>query len=205
MAHSQKFTTPFDMTEQTRPLPDDGAISPIGEISPRNSTSSIQEDVKPAVIETEAEIVEDECPEHHGIYWTVPFTMLAALGFGIATSGAHSGWYQHLNFSIVGTPSQQENNIRFVVVVTRLGIYCTKCVHRVGNFLAFLTQISLGYSCWIAYRQWVWRALKFDRFEGIILDALDAAFALPSSLLSLSNLEIARKLPIAYVIAVIAW
>jgi hypothetical protein len=75
----------------------------------------------------------------------------------------------------------------------------------VGNFLAFLTQISLGYSCWIAFRQWLWRALRLDGFEGIVLDALDAAFSLESSLFSLAKIEIARKMRIAYIVAVIAW
>jgi hypothetical protein len=138
MEQSQKFSKAFDSTNPNHTQLDDrqgeAAIPLTPEISPRNSTSSIQEELKPAVIQPNAEVEveneEENCPEHHGIYWKVPFKMLTALGIGIVMSGAHSGWYHHLNSSIVGTPAQQENNIRFVVVITYTRICVSNCSQR---------------------------------------------------------------------------
>jgi hypothetical protein len=71
---------------------------------------------------------------------------------------------------------------------------------RWGTTLAYITQASLVTSIGFAYTQWLWWTLKKTK---ISIAALDAAFGADSSLVSLLNVEMIRKIKVGSLIALI--
>jgi hypothetical protein len=73
---------------------------------------------------------------------------------------------------------------------------------RWGTAFAFLAQICLGAGVWTAYTQWVWRTLKKKEFR---MATLNAAFGVETSVLSLMNIDMWKKLRVGSVMAFFAW
>lgn len=73
---------------------------------------------------------------------------------------------------------------------------------RFGTACAFLAQICLGASVWTVYTQWLWRTVKRKEMT---IEAWNAAFSADTSILSLLNWEMLRKLRVGSALAVFAW
>jgi hypothetical protein len=73
---------------------------------------------------------------------------------------------------------------------------------RFGTAFAFLAQICLGASVWTAYTQWVWRTLKRKEMR---MATLNSAFGADTSVLSLLNFDMWKKLRVGSVMAFFAW
>lgn len=73
---------------------------------------------------------------------------------------------------------------------------------RFGTAFSFLAQISLGAAIWASYTRWLWRTVQRKEMT---VGGLNAAFAADTSVLSLLNLEMLRKLRIGSVMAAFAW
>jgi hypothetical protein len=74
--------------------------------------------------------------------------------------------------------------------------------NRFGTAFAFLAQICLGASVWTAYTQWLWRTVKR---KDMTVGAWNDAFSADTSVLSLLNLEMLRKLRLGSAMAFFAW
>ncbi|KAF1960480.1 hypothetical protein CC80DRAFT_466327 [Byssothecium circinans] len=161
---------------------------------PATSSSSISSVIPPDEVGSERsrESIEHAEPgqaswtERRIHRWKSPLLMAMFFAIGFAMSLAHCIFYARLAGKIVGNPDAQEQKLRF------------------GTAFAFLAQIFLGGSCWIAYTQWLWRTLKKDEV-GLTPSALDAAFGVDLRIWSLLNLEMLQKLRIGSIMAAFAW
>jgi hypothetical protein len=68
--------------------------------------------------------------------------------------------------------------------------------------LAFLAQLCLKKSVWIAYTQWMWSATTET---GITVKGLTAVFEAESSIFSLLNMEMLKKVRVGSAMACLAW
>lgn len=73
---------------------------------------------------------------------------------------------------------------------------------RFGTAFAFLAQICLGASVWTAYTQWLWRTLMKKDMN---FKVLNSAFGADTSVLSLLNMEMWKRLKVGSVMACLAW
>ncbi|KAK3689119.1 hypothetical protein B0T22DRAFT_374685, partial [Podospora appendiculata] len=110
--------------------------------------------------------------------------IVAFFALGLAFSIAHCILYAGLDGKVVGSPEQQENNLRF------------------GTAFAFLSQISLTASVWHTYTLWVWRSVKKEAWP---ISALNSMFGADMSVLSLLNVVMARRFKAGLLIAMLAW
>lgn len=110
--------------------------------------------------------------------------MLGFFALGIAFSLAHCIYYPRLKGDIVGNSDSQEEKL------------------RAGTAFAFLTQICFGASVWTAYTQWLWRTV---RRKDMTVDVLNAAFGADTSVLSLLNFAMLKKLRLGSLMALFAW
>lgn len=85
---------------------------------------------------------------------------------------------------IVGGSSSQEEKLRF------------------GTAFSFLAQISLGASVWTVYTQWLWRTV---RRKDMTVGVFNSAFGADTSVWSLLNFEMLRKLRTGSAMALFAW
>ncbi|KAK7192632.1 hypothetical protein PSPO01_01340 [Paraphaeosphaeria sporulosa] len=123
-------------------------------------------------------------PERRIHRWKSPIMMVVFFLVGLAMSLAHCIFYPSLKGKVVGNSDAQEEKIRF------------------GTAFSFLAQISLGAAIWASYTQWLWRTVKRKEMT---VGGLNAAFGADTSVLSLLNLEMLRKLRIGSVMAAFAW
>lgn len=120
---------------------------------------------------------------------------------GLSVSIAHCVFYPQLRGKIVGDPGKQEEKIRYVSLLTNTG-NCRTEVFRFGTAFAFIAQICLGASVWTAYTQWLWRTVKRKEMT---MAAWNSAFSADTSILSLLNVEMLRKIRLGSVMAFFAW
>ncbi|KAF2690445.1 hypothetical protein K458DRAFT_328836 [Lentithecium fluviatile CBS 122367] len=116
--------------------------------------------------------------------WRSPILMVVLFLVGLAMGLAHCVFYHRLASKIVGSPDAQEEKIRF------------------GTAFAFLSQISLGACVWTCYTQWLWRTVKTKEMT---VRALNHAFGAETSVLSLLDMEMLKKLRVGYFMAALAW
>ncbi|KAF2876075.1 hypothetical protein BDV95DRAFT_482729 [Massariosphaeria phaeospora] len=116
--------------------------------------------------------------------WKSPLLIATFFSIGFAMILAHCVLYAKLSGRIVGDSASQEEKIRF------------------GTAFAFLTQICLSSSIWAIYTQWFWRIVKKTE---LTVAALNAAFGVDTSALSLLNPEMIRKVRIGSAMPFFAW
>ncbi|KAK3317358.1 hypothetical protein B0T19DRAFT_434807 [Cercophora scortea] len=110
--------------------------------------------------------------------------IVAFFALGLCFSVAHCILYAGLDGKLVGSPAQQENNLRF------------------GTAFAFLSQISLTASVWHTYTLWVWRSVKKEAWP---ISTLNSMFGADMSVLSLLNVTMMRRFKAGLLIAMLAW
>ncbi|KAG9238932.1 hypothetical protein BJ875DRAFT_415061 [Amylocarpus encephaloides] len=116
-----------------------------------------------------------------GIYWLSPFGMISFLCLGIIAAVTHQVYYQSFAGKVVRSNSEQQRS------------------HEAGNFFAWVVQSSLAMSMTFAYIQYLWMTLKDTE---VSIQALNAAFAAPTSWLFIFNYEMLRKISVGYLLAI---
>ncbi|KAK3377470.1 hypothetical protein B0H63DRAFT_398759 [Podospora didyma] len=113
-------------------------------------------------------------------------TLFFTLGSGMSI--AHCVLYSKLDNTAVGSPAEQENNLRQLV--------------RLGTAFAFLSQICLAASVWQTYTQWIWRSV---RKTPMTIQDLNDIFNADLSVLSFLNLNIWSNFTVGSLIALFGW
>lgn len=129
------------------------------------------------------------------IPWQAPTTIVLSLVTGVLLAVGHHLFYDNLHgrqaradgWQILGSRvSPQQLNI------------------AIGTALAFLVKTFLLLAISTAYLQLLWRSL-LRTSKGTTLGDLDIAFSGLSNLISVSKIWVWRKLPLLFVLAVVAW
>jgi hypothetical protein len=136
--------------------------------------------------------------------WKSPLLMFTFFVLGLGISIAHCAFYPALNATIVGSPRQQEKNLRQACTThtpSYNGLICYSGQDRLGTAFAFLSQIALSASCWQTYTQWIWRSVK----KPLRVATLNDIFGADTSVLSFLNLDMLQNFKVGYAIALFAW
>ncbi|KAK4098471.1 hypothetical protein N658DRAFT_431977 [Parathielavia hyrcaniae] len=116
--------------------------------------------------------------------WESPLLIVLFFVLGLGLSLGHSAFYASLDGTEVGSPEQQENNL------------------RLGTAAAFLAQITLGASVWQAYKLWIWRSVKKTPQK---MATLNDIFGAQTSVLALLNMDMLKNFRTGYLIAMFGW
>ncbi|KAG4433198.1 hypothetical protein IFR05_011306, partial [Cadophora sp. M221] len=117
-------------------------------------------------------------------WWKEPTYMVlfAILGLGLAVG--HHGYYSSLHGSLAGSNSKQQ------------------WAHNFGNMFAISVVAVLHAANGLAYTQYFWRVVRGKSFT---VEALDKLFSLTSDPLGFFNWEVARRAPLAFLLALTCW
>ncbi|KAH7386843.1 hypothetical protein DE146DRAFT_184365 [Phaeosphaeria sp. MPI-PUGE-AT-0046c] len=119
--------------------------------------------------------------------WQPPFYMTVFFLVGFSMSIAHCIFYPKLRGKLVGDSYQQEEKLRF------------------GTAFAFLAQICLSASVWIAHTQWMWRTVKQRGKTALTVEAWNCVIGADTSVFAVLNPEMLRELRLASAMALFAW
>jgi hypothetical protein len=120
--------------------------------------------------------------------------MLGFFVLGLALSIGHIVHYAQLNGHLVGDQCSQESNIRSEQSFEHGGSHTYKLLRRIVTAFAFISQIALTASVWLARTQWLWRSVKKTEMS---VTGLNAAFGANTSVLALLIIEMLKKLKVA--------
>jgi hypothetical protein len=135
------------------------------------------------------------------VYWRTPALMIGTLILGSSLAIGHHSYYKWLNGQNVGSTNNQQWSLRYAINIL-LMLYDLKYPHSIGNAFAISIALCLKTSVGIAYTQYLWKTLTSTSLRP---QTIDDAFELSANVFAFLNWELAKRLRIASLAALLIW